>query len=358
MARRTMVKHVFLSFLFFLGQIALGWAQSDSTTSLTDEVVGTTTSSNLSYLPNALQFANTGGKLPEDLLHTKSAVFVDMIDAPGTSWKELAHEVHPAFDELGIDAVAYYSWRDANAGPDATRKLAKELNQRYIENIIYLGYHQPSKEYVLLIAPFDTEDPFVNRQQGAFQLVAGTPQTLQRQLSNVVRRSGIEKQNFLVIDVPEFFIGAGNVVRGNRAEGFAQDLKLDKLAVPRFGNEQDSALQRIMQPYPYEYALVDPERAEDDLRQDGYQYILLNLHTQEANIKNMLGYRDDSSQESTSSANKTTDTSAGPSVYKFYVKHIYTGDVYVGDTWDASPSWQTALTKYLRNMRDDMSIGQ
>ncbi len=212
------------------------------------------------------------------------------------------------------------------------------------ENIIYLAHDQSAKEYVLLIARFDTENPYVNREKRAFQMVAGTPATLARQLDNVVRRSGLEKQNFLVIDVPEFFVGSGNIIRGNRAEGFAQDLKLDKLAIPRFGDAQDSALARIMKPYPYEYALVDANRSEDELRQEGYQYIFRRLYTREENIREMLGY-------------PAGETGQEP-VYKYYVKHIYTGDVYLGNAWDADASWQTALINHLRNMRDDMTMGR
>ncbi len=337
-----------LACLVLVSCLGLSWAQTDSATSL---IAGATVSNRSSGdLPVAFRFDKASSTLPSDLLHTKSVVFIDAVGSPrGNSqdWKDLAKKIHRSFDEIGIDAVAYYNWQDANAGADATRKLAKELNQRFIENIVYLAYNQESKEYTLLIAPFDTEKPFVDRQQGAFQLVAGTPKTLARQLDNVVRRSGMEKQNFLVIDVPEFFVGAGNVVRGNRMEGFAQDLKLDKLAIPSFGDERDEALKRIMMPYPYEHDFVDPERDEDDLRQDGYQFILLRLHTQEANIKNMLGYRVD--------PNAPPPSGSGPSIYKYYVKHIYTGDVYVGTNWDASPSWQTALTKHLRSMREAMT---
>ena len=354
------MKYPFLVLLFFIIRMNSSWAQTDSIATVTNTKAVEPPATDL---PTAFRFATTGSQLPEDLLHTKSVVFIDIINQPGMSgddWKELAREVHSAFGEMGIDAVAYYYWQDANAGPDATRKLAKELNQRYIENVIYLAYHQQNKEYILLMAPFDTENPFVDRQKGAFQLIAAAPQTLIRQLDNLVRRGGMEKQNFLVIDVPEFFVGAGNIIRGNRAEGFAQDLKLDQLAVPRFGTEQDSALVRIMKTYPYEYALVDPERSEDELRQEGFPFILLSLHTQEATIKEMLGYRSAASEEGKPSqkTKKSTSTSSDGPVYKFYVKHIYTGDVYVGDTWDASPSWQTALTNYLRSMKKDMNVGQ
>ena len=354
------MKHLLL--FFFLVQVNPGWAQPDTTAVATDSVITEVSSGNL---PAAFQFATTGSQLPPDLLHTKSVVFVDIISKSGRArgdWKELAQEVHPTFGDIGIDAVAYYSWQDANAGPDAARKLAKELNQRYIENIVYLAHDQSSKEYILLMAPFDSENPFVDRQKGAFQLAAATPATLARQLGDKVRRSGIAKENFLVIDVPEFFVGAGNVIRGNRAEGFAQDLKLDKLAVPRFGTEQDSVLARIMKNYPYEYALVDPQRDEEALRQEGFQFILLNLHTQEANIRKMLGYPDpasqkDSQEEPTRRPRKAS-APPGQSVYKFYVKHIYTGDVYVGNTWDASVAWRSALVNHMKYMRDDMNIGK
>ena len=325
-----------MNYLFFCLAFSLvinfGHAQSDST-----------------RLPEAFRFATVGDQLPPELLHTKSVVFVDVIDAAGRrqgDWRALAQEVHGTFKDLGIDAVAYYYWPDANAGPDATRQLAKQLNQRYIQNVIYLAHNQSAKEYVLLIARFNTENPYVNREKRAFQLVAGTPTTLARQLDNVVRRSGLEKQNFLVIDVPEFFVGSGNVIQGNRAEGFAQDLKLDKLAIPRFGNEQDSALMRIMKPYPYEYALVNANRSEDELRQEGYQFILRRLHTREDNLKKMLGYPTESGGTNQKS------------VYKYYVKHIYTGDVYLGNAWDADASWQAALINHLRNMRDDMTMGR
>ena len=353
------MKYLFSIFLFFI-LIGSSQAQTDTSTTAASPPPPRRSGTSQDTLPTAFQFATTGSQLPSDLLHTKSVVFVDIIGAgrtPGPDWHEIAREIHPTFGDIGIDAVAYYSWQDANAGPDATRKLAKELNQRYIENIVYLAYNQESKEYTLLIAPFDTENPFVDRQKGAFQLVAGTPATLTRQLDNLVRRSGMEKENFLVIDVPEFFVGAGNVIRGKRAEGFAQDLKLDKLAIPRFGTEQDSTLARIMKPYPYEYAFVDPQRNEDDLRQEGFQFILLHLHTQEDNIREMLGYTDEPTDKKASSSSPKAPPSSR-SVYKFYVKHIYTGDVYVGDTWDASPSWRSALTNYLRYMREDMNIGQ
>ena len=300
-------------------------------------------------LPTAYRFANYTSSVPEEALYTKSVVFVDIIsqtEGGSGEWRELANMLHNTFREVGIDAVAYYAWQDVNAGRDVARQLGKELSQREIKNVVFLTHNQSKQQYTLLIAPFDAENPFVNRKESAYHLSANNPQTLSRQLIDAVRRSGLDKQNYLVIDQPEFFVGAGNIVRGKRAEGFAQDLKLDKLAIPRFETADDSVLTQMMEPYPYEYDLVDPQMPEDELRQQGYQFILLNLHTQPANIRKMLGYQDQSN-----------DPSSSKLVYKYYVKHIYTGDVYLGDTWDADPNWRTALINHLRSMKQDMTMG-
>ena len=301
-------------------------------------------------LPTAYRFASYTSSVPEEVLYTKSVVFVDVVSQKGdrasNEWRELANTLHSTFREVGIDAVAYYAWQDVNAGKDVAQQLGKELSQREIKNVVFLTHNQPKQQHMLLIAPFDTENPFVNRKENAYQVSANNPQTLSRQLIDAVRRSGLERQNYLVIDQPEFFVGAGNIVRGKRAEGFAQDLKLDKLAIPRFETADDSVLAQVMEPYPYEYDLVDPQISEDELRQKGYQFILLNLHTQAANIRKMLGYQ---GQANVPLPNKP--------VYKYYVKHIYTGDVYLGDTWDADPNWRTALINHLRSMKQDMTMG-
>ena len=41
-------------------------------------------------------------------------------------------------------------------------------------------------------------------------------------------------------------------------------------------------------------------------------------------------------------------------VYKFYIKHIYTGNVFLGKKWDAAPTWEEALNNYLDNLRNEL----
>lgn len=106
--------------------------------------------------------------------------------------------------------------------------------------------------------------------------------------------------------------------------------------------------------YPYEYDLVDPDTEEDKLRQNGYQFILLKLHTTQAHIRDMLAYDEHPEGEAKVNASAFDQKP----VYKYYVKHIYTGDVYLGDTWDAEQTWKQALQNYIANMRKSLSIGK
>ena len=47
--------------------------------------------------------------------------------------------------------------------------------------------------------------------------------------------------------------------------------------------------------------------------------------------------------------------SSGVPVYKFYIRHIPTGDVYAGSSWDAATDWQTALTNFVQGLRKDQA---
>jgi len=37
-------------------------------------------------------------------------------------------------------------------------------------------------------------------------------------------------------------------------------------------------------------------------------------------------------------------------IYKYYIKHIRTGEIYLGKQWDAAESWHEALNNYLNNL--------
>lgn len=352
--------------------------------------------------PAGLRFLDYNNNLPDNLLHTKSVVFVDVPVKSGTSlrgdWQALAKEGHQAFKSAGIDAVAYYNLGDVEAGKDASIKLAEELKSRQIENIILLSQVQlriagkDAERFAILITDFNEESSFISHGQEAYKEVAKDTEKLFKQFDRDIRKSGMTSQNHLISDQPEFFTGAGNIIKGKRAQGFAQDLKLDKLAVPQFeeatipdnrpgGNANKNlekeieknnknvkrnnlTLKEIMNDYPYEYALVDPTTDEDKIRQDGYQFILLRMHTTGENVKEMLGYEVDPSEtdyvtlQQNGGNIKMRHIPAKAPVYKYYIKHIYTGDVYLGNPWDADESWEDALANYIGNMKKDLNIGK
>lgn len=323
-------------------------------------------------LPAGFRALNYTSQLPEKLFYTKSVVFVNTpAQSEKNSWKDLAQQAHSTFREAGVDAVAYYFFDDVRAGRDASRQLSEELTKREVQNIIVIS--QRDRGFTLLITPFNGETSFASNGQEAYKQEARGSDQLFLEFEKAAYRSGLEVQNHLINDQPEFFVGAGNVIRGKRFEAFAQDLKLDKLAVPKFqeadivqdGFNQDENvaqqieqhnqnLENVMAEYPYEYDLVDPTIEEDKLRQNGYQYILLKLHTTKDHIQDMLGYK--AQLDNKAKVGQQLDSIQTP-VYKYYVKHIYTGDVYLGNVWDANKNWSDALSDYIRNMKDSLNIG-
>ncbi len=352
--------------------------------------------------PAGLRFLDYNNQLPDDLLRTKSVVFVDVPNKSRSSlrgdWQGLANEAHQTFKEAGVDAVAYYNLGDVEANSDASEILAEGLKNRQIENIIILSRvklkiaGKDSERFAILITDFNDAFSFISHGQSAYKEVAKNTEKLFKQFGKDIRRSGMTSQNHLIIDQPEFFTGAGNIIEGRRHENFAQDLKLDKLAVPRFAkaslpdnrpggnanrnleNEIEKSnklvkrnnlnLENVMEAYPYEYGLVDPSTEEDKLRQEGYQFILKRIHTTGEHVKEMLGYEINPSETDyvTIKQNGLKLTmrhipSKAP-VHKFYVKHIYTGDIYLGTPWDADERWEDALANYINNMKKDLNIGR
>lgn len=352
--------------------------------------------------PAGLRFLDYNNNLPENLLHTKSVVFVDVPNRSGTSlrgdWQGLAREIHPTFKDAGIDAVAYYNFGDVEANSDAAEKLAQELTSRKVENIVILSRvklkvaGKDTERFAILITEYNEEPSFISHGQTAYKQVAKDSDKLIKQFDRDIRKSGMSSQNHLIIDQPEFFTGAGNIIEGRRHEEFAQDLKLDKLAVPRFieasipdkrpgGNANKNLekeieksnklvkrnnlnLENIMKKYPYEYGLVDPTIEEDQLRQQGYQFILKRINTTGEHVKEMLGYEVKASEDDYVTIKQDglkltmRHIPANAPVYKFYIKHIYTGDVYLGTPWDADEQWEDALANYINNMRKDLNIGR
>lgn len=304
-----------------------------------------------------LQQLQFNGTLPASLLNSRSVVLVRNSQEANTeteAWKTLAEKAHAHLKRIGVDAVAYYDWRNVNAGPDATTAFAQAFRQRAIQNLVVLD--RTSNGYTLTIAPMGT-DGIINKGADAWQESSSELENVMAVLHNGAGQAKLKAENFLIIDKPEYFYTT-NIKLNKRFFSYALDLKMDKLAVPSYeifqsgGNGEMGSLTAVMQAYPYEWGITKPGTDEKDLRlKEGYQYVLLYLHTSTANIRRFLNFGSNKEIPLELQA----DESDTRSVYKFYIRHIYTGDVYAGTHWDAAESWEEALENHLRYLRKEQS---
>ncbi|GJM30032.1 MAG: hypothetical protein DHS20C17_26670 [Cyclobacteriaceae bacterium] len=301
------------------------------------------------------QFKNlqTGTELPETLQSGRSAVFLKLNQSnprDTIDWYQTADELHKNLMTLYIDAVAYYRWRDLNAGYDATGSYLTALADREISQIIVLEIARNS--YDIYIIPTDLESPeLLDLSQPAWHASGSSLEGVMENLTAVARRTDLERENFLISESPELFYDT-SIFAKNRFESFQPDLKLDKLAVPLFygtdvespEHQWDQELKEIMRSqYPFTYELVAANMTEDLMQKAGFHYVLRYLHAEEQTLRTLLDYQGPADQPT-------------QIAYKYYFKHLITGDIYLGDTWDSRPDWQQALMLHLTKLRRSLKV--
>lgn len=333
------------------------------------------------------------GGLPEDLLKTKSVVFVGVPTVSKNSsergdWKKLAREAHPTFKSLGIDAVKYYSIDDALSGGGTADALAAEMAKREISNVIILSHvafqikNKDAERHVMIITPFNGKSTFMDNGQVAWKTQDKDLDKALKSLTKDVSKLG-NKENLLINDVPEFGEEI-KLISGRRNESFNTDLRIDKLAVPKFATIEVPAnapggvlnnsikkeaenynksvpamnkrLEQFFADYPYNYALVEPNETDASLRSKGFHYRLEKIQTSGESVKLILGYETDDIMDDyvtvKQAGGKTIFRSIPKKapVYKYYIRHIHSGDVYLGSGWDADETWYEALENHLDNL--------
>ena len=188
--------------------------------------------------------------------------------------------------------------------------------------------------------------------------------TLDALLQGLFRQanSSLERENLLINDYPELAMPL-NLFRGRRSEFFAIDLKVDPLGIPKFGDEaMDRELEEIMKSYPYKYKLTDPRLSERQIRQDGSYYVLRFVYARDKAAQNLLGYDVTKSQSAIVSVTYPEDSPhlknipANAMVYKFYFKHIDSGNIFLGTKWDADVTWQQALINQIKAFKAELRI--
>lgn len=303
--------------------------------------------------PDLLARLKAGSSLPEKLLSTRSVVFYPY----RMTLKEL-EMVQDYFERTGIDAVVYLETDLLAAGRDPSVALAEYLNAREIKHIVILdkqdGYGIYIAEYNNLATLFEEGQSAWHKKQRALDVL----------LQDLFRtaNTSLVRENMLINEFPELSMPL-NLFKGRRSDFFAIDLKVDPLAIPKFGNEaMDRELEEIMKSYPYKYKLTEPGLSEAQIRKDGSYYVLRFVYARDRAAQNLLGYDGTRSQSAIVSVTYPEDKPqlknipANTMVYKFYFKHIDSGNIFLGTKWDADLTWQQALINQIRAFKAELKV--
>jgi hypothetical protein len=345
------------------------------------------------------RFLDYSNNVPEDLLQSKSAVLVSVPPVSKNSsergdWKSFAKEAHEYFKRIGVDPVAYFYLDDVFAGIDATREYVEHLQKREIKYVIILSKvyvkikNKESLRNVMVITPFSNDENIIANGQLAFKDQDKDLEKMMKKLYGITIRKDFVKTNHLIIDQPEFHEGL-SLIDGRRNESYPMDLRVDKLAVPKYEEVSIPAnrpggiinnriadevekynanverlnfeLDRQFQNYPWKYELVDYNPDEKELWRKGFLYLLMRVNTSGRTIKEMLGYEVNDSETEYITLLKKPDGSftlrtipVDAPVYKFYIRSLARNETYIGESWDADETWQEALTHFLNNLTDKL----
>jgi hypothetical protein len=295
------------------------------------------------------------GGLPEKLLSARTAIFYDF----ALTEKELG-DAQQSFQRTGIDAVAFFELDKLTAGKDVTKAFGDYLNKREITCLLFI--EKDEEGFRTTVTQFNGKETVTDPEQAAW---SSTNRVLTETLKDLYRTASSQqkKQNLLINDFPEMDLGI-NPILGNRNEFYALDLKVDPLAVPKTGDEAvDKELEEIFKAnYPLKFKLTEPGTPEKELRKQGLLYVVCVMHTRGIVAKELLGY-DISKAESALVSFTYPDTQqqvknipSDTPIYKFYFKHIDSGNVFFGTKWDADLTWQQALLNQLKGMKAELRL--
>lgn len=298
---------------------------------------------------------NLKGGFPEKLLSTRAAVFHDYL----LTEQELK-DTQEYFQRAGIDAVVYFELDMVMAGKDITRAFGDYLLKREITNLIFI--EKNDADYRLTITIFNGKETVIDPTQAAW---SSSNAVYLEVLKNLYRTVSTQqkKQNLLINETAETGVKI-NPISGKRNEFFAIDAKVDPLAVPKTGDPAvDSELEAIFQSnYSLKYKLTEPGTSEKDLRKQGLLYVICVVRTRDIVAKELLGYDMSKSESAIVSVaypenqQQLKNIPSNTPVYKFYFKHIDSGNVFLGTKWDADVTWQQALLNQLRGMKSELRL--
>jgi hypothetical protein len=308
----------------------------------------------LAHSPESiLKQLNLTGSVPEGLLAQRAVVLY----SDGVKSRDL-EETQKAFQQTGIDAVAYISDKRVLAGADIQQAFSRYLSTR---NISFIILFNKTSGYSLTFFKFNGTANLFDAGAPGWQQTHG----LLKELLLTVFRFAVsnqKKQNLLVNDFPETDVTI-KYFDGRRNENYTSLVKSFKVAVPSLGNEKDDArLDQILKEYfPLKYEIVNPNLAESDLEIKGFKTIIRFVRTSGEIARELLEYDNSKAGNALASAaivNNEAQLKTIPAnvvVYKFYVKQLEYGNLFLGNKWDADTDWQQALINHLSLMRQQLN---
>lgn len=290
-------------------------------------------------------------QLPENLLSGKSIVIHAYPKAP-EEYKKQAKVIQPGFQNAGIDAVAHYLFEDIFSGKEVLKAYRDQINKRQVDFLIYFI---AGPEHELIIMPF-SDSFFGNR---AFHIKNRNLEQMMDNLYLRTARSDQEKLNLLILNVPAY-PDYPKIITGRRGEFYDLSMKSGKIAIPKTEDSLfNKAIDTIMAShYPYQYGFVEADASETDLRKEGYRFIMYAIHASGSSVKKYLEYPTPDNETSYASIvehdgkTEVKNIDSNTPVYKFYIQHVQSGDVYLGKHYDADEQWHVALKNYIYNLRN------
>jgi hypothetical protein len=276
---------------------------------------------------------------------------------------EELNRIQGAFQQIGIDADLYFDVEKVLAGIDTERSYSAYLTVREIRFLIL--FTKTSEGYSFYATEYNNTPKYVTPGQIAWKV---TDRKLDDLLTRVYRDSWLreKKQNFLINDIPELDITVP-IITGRRSELFPIDLRIDALCIPKFDDpavqsEVDTLFKKLY-PYPEKYKVATMPADEKDLVKQGFQYVLLYVHLNGKGAHELLGY--DMTKTFATAYGSVTYPNGTPQVktisaeapvYKFYIKHIRSGNVFLGTKWDADETLVQALKNHIMGFRTELKL--
>jgi hypothetical protein len=287
---------------------------------------------------------------PDGLLSSRAAVLF----SSDYSQKEL-ERIQNAFQQIGIDAVVYVESERVLAGADLQTAYSRQFVRRDIKVVIFA--QKEKSEYQFSFMNFKPKSIWTRSGQLSWYLHASG---LQELLYTVFRAlvSTQKRQSFLINDFPEPDAAVFSLA-DNRIENTMPNIRTAKLAIPKMGDEASSAEQEqyLKDNFHIKYDIVEDTLSEKDLDERGYNYVLRFIHARGSLAKEILGYdrsKSETALVTVTYLNGTLQLKTIPSempVYKFYLKNLEDGNLYLGSKWDADLTWQEALKNHLDGYR-------